>query len=599
MMSRLKIGKNSSFLDLKRNTAFQLDINSPAWFGDNDPDIIPSVKAYSILVPNTAHNRRLLNRPDLLDNPDDFLEEDGWSVYFDGYLLFTGRLEVEDTQKDEDFKVTFVGGLAGNLNILKETYLSQLDYDGVRTLGEDTDDVLAHANDVAANSDDYDYVFPTVRMAKEHTYDDDGQPEQYLYANRYNGGYVRTILVESPTIYSTMIPMPKLRYVTEKILEHGGFSLAGVFDTSEYKDELRQLILFNNVTLDNLEGTVTPDDIGFNNLGLDTELDLSRHVPDVKANEFLRAVCKTFAWGLFIRPQDKVVTIKPYQDLLSGQYDEDWTAKVDPRYIRARRIEDIPERFSYEHTDDDEYATLHELRLLGRPVALEFETLQDAIDTLTGDDAGSIVYIESLNEYFELRGIDTRGGYNFPILLTVGKSLGVINEYDEPAFVADTDTLHMITSTEPFGLASSFGSGDEFLPCYYGGYVTPWYGDGPLKDIILLFYRGLQDVGSLGQQYPLASSNAYSWGEEKVGDLSLLWNGADGLYEKWWKKWHTAIKRMRPVSYPTRLTAGDLARLDFSKKKRIDKHEYLIKRVQVTLTNDSVNVARVEYMQLN
>lgn len=591
---RLKIGKAGQFLHLQRGTAFQVDAQSPAWFGDRDPNFLPTLKTYSFSVPNDAHNRIILRRPDLLDNPEEFLAEDGWQVYFDGFLLFAGRLEVEDTVASEDFRVTFIGGLAGNLNLLKETYLSQVDLGGARAIGATDNEVLAHATAVAADPDSFDYVFPTVRMAKESTYDDDGQPEQYLYANRYAGtSYARVVLVEDPPIYSALIPMAKLRYVIQQVLAHVGFTLRGVFSSSAYQEELNNLVLFNNVTLDTLATGSAPSEISFENLSLDTELDLSRHVPDILANDFLRSVCNTFAWAPFVDATGKSLLLKPYQDLLSGPYADDWTAKVDPRYVRARTIEGLPERFAYDHTSDDEYASLHELRLLGRPVGLEFATYADAVSSLTVDDGG-VVYIESLNEYFDFRGLGSRGA----LLYSLGKSLGVINEYGTPTFTAPTDTLHMVTSTEEFGLAFPFNADDEFLPAFYGPYVSPWYDDAPLKDIILLFYRGLQPYGTFSLDYPLASSNAYSWGETKVGELSLLWTGEDGLYNRWWKTWVEALERMRPVTYATRLTASDLALLDFSKKYRIDRHEYLIKRVQVTITTDEILPAKIEYMQL-
>ena len=109
---------SDKYLHLEPGTSFQIDMSSPIYFGDSNPSFLPGIKSYKLSVPNDAHNRLILGRPDQLDNPDDFLQEDGWVVKFDGWVLFEGRIEVEDTAKDQDFQITFIGGLAGNLNNL-------------------------------------------------------------------------------------------------------------------------------------------------------------------------------------------------------------------------------------------------------------------------------------------------------------------------------------------------------------------------------------------------------------------------------------------------------------------------------------------------
>ena len=78
-----------------------------------------------------------------------------------------------------------------------------------------------------------------------------------------------------------------------------------------------------------------------------------------------------------------------------------------------------------------------------------------------------------------------------------------------------------------------------------------------------------------------------------------MWTGDKGLYNVWWTSWIEALKAMRPVVYATRLTASDLSNLDWRDKVRIDQHAYFIKRIQITLTTDTILPATVEYMQIN
>lgn len=595
----LQIGKDTRYLDLHDDTEIQLDIHSPAYFGDRETNSIPSVKVYSIGVPDTPNNRQLLERPELLDNTATFLTEPGWNILFKGKLIVSGRLEVEQAPKTGDYTITFIGGIAGSLYELKETYLTKLAFDGVRNVGIDTNEVLNHANDVANDPDSYDYVFPMVKTFSDSERDEEtGLPTKYEFINRYNGGYKRVILIEDPVYYSTLVPMLKLRYIFESALASVGFSLDGVFQTNEHKEELSNIILFNNVSLDTVE-VLPPDsgEIAFTDLGLTPNIDLSGHVPKVKINDFLRKVCNGLGWGLFLYPLDKKVSLIPFQDLLKGGYEQDWTAKVEPNYLKGRHIEDLPKSFTYDHTDDDKYPEGVELDLNGRQVAQIFPDVTTAFATLTSlNQVGKVYFIESLHEYFELRGF--RPPTSFPILISLGKNLGIINEDEEPVFEAEIDTLYTITKSERNNISRPDFAGEYHLAAFFGDVVSPWQDGDKTNDIILLIYRGLIEQRN-GALYPYAGCLNYDWEENRIGDLSLFWDGADGIYERWWKSWHLAVQRMRPVVYATRLTATDLEQLDLSKKVRIDKHEYLIKRVQVTLTTQSINTARIEYMQIN
>lgn len=604
---KLKVGKDSKWLDLFPNTSIQMDINSPVYFGSRLPGFLPSVKTYSFNVPPTARNRQLLDRPELLDNPGDLLEEEGWQIIFSGLVISIGRLEVEDAPKSGPYKITIIGGIGGNLYGLKKLYISQLQL-GTVPLGENTEDVLVAASEVTQNAEDYNYLFPTIRVAQDPAYvtesveegepAPDPEPTLYKYLNRYiNGSHVREEEQFGDVVYSSLSPMLRLRYVIEKALESVNYNLRGVFDSDEHAAELSNLVLFNTATLDVLDSIPLNGEIKFSNLELRTQIDLRQHIPPVKANDLIREVCNTFCWAPFIDPINKTIRLKPLRDILKGGY-QDWTGKVSPNYKKDRKVENIPLRFAYEHITDDEYAKKSATRYQPRSVYKEYPDFQSARDDLTSDDIGQIVYIESLNEHYEMRGF--RPPSTVPVLQSYGKSLGEINENSEPAFIPNTDSLLMITRSDNFqGVQGYTFSGDEFLPAYYGGLVTPWYEEGKQVDkIILLFYRGLHQDGT-GQQYPLAASNSYNWDEERIAELSLLWRGEDGIYNTWWKDWHQAISRMRPVVYATRLDVQDIARLDFSKKIRIDKHLYFLKRVQVTINANSINTAKVEYMQIN
>lgn len=611
-MHRLLIGKADKYLHLEPGTSFQIDMSSPIYFGDRNPSFLPGIKSYKLSVPNDAHNRLILGRPDQLDNPDDFLEEDGWVVKFDGWVLFEGRIEVEDTEKDQDFQITFIGGLAGNLNDLKTTYCNQLDLETV-VLGTTDEEVIAHANQVAASPSEYNYLFPTVKVASDAAFEtiteneeETTRPTQYEYANRYiNGTYVRHYLPLIVNKWNAFIPMLRLRYVLDKILEQEEYSLKGVFDNDTNATELNDLIIFNNNTLDELQ-TQGTDDLTFEDLKLKGSFDFAEYLPEVKANDLFRNVCNTFAWSPFIDTNAKTVTLRALKDILKAPYQEDWTDKVNPTFIRGRMLENIPFRFTLNSLDED-FSSLRPARISYEDVDYIFNTFDDVIAEV--DDAsynGKKIYINSLNEYFELLVSTQNGVVTRRRLRTLGKDFGIINKYQEPTYTPDLTSLLMITSTHKSD-GSSFWLPffPFFYPCYWSQLISPMSDGDIMKDIALLFYRGQRDIPTINADnpetntYPLATPLNYDWYGNKIGDYSLVWTGTYGLYETWWKEWHEAIQRMRPVTYQTRLKAKDISNIDLSKKVRIDKHLYFIKRIRITLTTEEIKPAIIEYMQIN
>lgn len=596
-MSRLKIGKAGNYLDLKADTSIQIDANSPLWFGDRTGDILPSVKVYSFAIPSTPHNRIILKRPELLDNAEDFLAEDDWLIFFDDKLIERGRLEVEDApNENQDYKVTFIGGIAGKLYQLKEDDISKTlqDY-RVPVLGTDTASVLQ-----GAATPQSDYVFPTVRIADEGTFDENDVPTNYKFLNWYfQGAYHRRKNTGIEDVSSTLAPMLRVRKVLDKLLEKVGYALRGIFDSSEHHVELNELILFNNVTMDKI--ITESAKVDFEGVGYKGSFNLSDYLPKLKGSDLLRATADTFACAIITSVHERVIKLLPYIQSLRGKV-VDWTAKADPRHLKERKLEGLPFQFSYNHISE-EYGDQRALSLNGRTVDYHFTTY-DEIQALTADDIGKIIYVESINEYLVL--IRQGGAARSAVARRVGKNLGIINQDSEEGFQPASDTLHMVSDIED---GDVFGN-EKLLwcPAYYNEVVTPLNeGADKIDKPVFLFYRGLQirdryssdSVSNpVTETYPLANSNNYNERQERIGELSLVWTGEDGLYEKWWKEWHEALKRMRPVSRAIRMTATDLEQLDWMARIRIDDHLYLVKRIQITLTTQQILPASVELMQI-
>lgn len=617
---RLKIGKGDQFLHLKSGTSFQIDMQSPLYFAENRGTVFPSVKTYSFTVPNTTHNRLLLGRPADLDNTEQFIDETGWHVQYDGYHILDGKIEVEEGLYQGNMKITFIAGLAGNLEVLKTLHLQDVFIPPV-TLGDTTSEVLSSILDMQQD-EDTNFVFPQIRVDADGelvdgTNDDEDNPlpTKYTFINYYNSdGYQ---LIGEDSIFSngntlrpfraTIAPQIKLRYLFEMILSHVDYQLAGIFDSHGFKDELNRLLLFSNYTLDQLVTLPDGDDVTFDDLVLQSEYAPANSLPNLKAADLFRAFVELFCLAPITDTTGRRLILVACQDLINTPAKINWTSKVDPNYQRQRKLEKIPNEFKYELPPEN-YGPDNEKKRRNAELDHYFVTLDDCNNTLLITDLGKFIYIEELNEFFTTAYSPFQTGSHL-YLQPVGKDLGVVNEDNSISFSPVATTLHSITRTEIDGKRIAvklyldvdsvydFYYGPRLTSAFYAKLQTPMQNGKALKEIIFLINRGFI-ADRDGGQSPYAGSSAYDHFGNVMGDLSLLWTGEHGIYERWWSKWIDALGDMRPVIYPTRMTAVDLANLDWREKVIIGQHAYFVKRIKITLTTDEIMTASVEYMQL-
>ena len=583
---KLRVEVNGNNLSLFEDMQLQLDMESPVYFGDRQGDAIPNIKAYSFLIPNSSANRIALDRPELLDNPNDLIKVDDCRIYFESNLILVGIGKVTNAPKSAAYTFQFLGGLAGNLSTFKDQFITELDYDGDRSLGADEAAVLAHAKLTAQDFSSYDYTFPMIKIAET-------AGSEYEYINHYyNDAYFKMETIATVDTYSTLVPCPKLHYVLDHIFSSVGYTLAGVFDDHPHKDELLSLIIFNIQSLD-FTTTENPD---VTNFTLATELNIKNHLPQVTVDSFIKAVCFTFCWTPFISPQLKIISIKDNKRLLDQKTSIDWSKKVNPEYNKERKNTEIISVLCYNHSSDDDLELPSSLDGVGEVFFVD--TLADLPTDLTTNEVGRVYYVNSLNHYYDFIGIRPPDIELFNLRAQVFRC----NE-DNPvqSIELNTDTLYMINKSVNDLILGQvpFNPGSILLPQFYTKLISRLYEDvKALKDLPLLFYRGLVEDANT-DEYPMANNSNYDLDENDTYDLSLLINGEKGIYKTWWEAWLTAVKNMSPVTYNTRVTSNDLEQLDFSKKIRIDKHEYFIRRIRITLTPNEIKPATIDYMKLS
>lgn len=130
--------------------------------------------------------------------------------------------------------------------------------------------------------------------------------------------------------------------------------------------------------------------------------------------------------------------------------------------------------------------------------------------------------------------------------------------------------------------------------------VPVWEGDRSQRPetAFLMFYRGLQPSARSGHSYPFLSPYRQSPAGGVTGNLSLSWNGSDGLMENFHKEFRQWVERDKvKVSGSFLLDALDLHKLDITSKVHLKGRTFFIEKLQVTIRHNRIEPALVDLIE--
>lgn len=101
------------------------------------------------------------------------------------------------------------------------------------------------------------------------------------------------------------------------------------------------------------------------------------------------------------------------------------------------------------------------------------------------------------------------------------------------------------------------------------------------------YYKGIVDVTTFS--YPAADINGVSI-YEPLNNFVLL----TGMYEAFWKYWLHYDRNRRIVTIVPSFAFRNILRFDWEKKRRFDRINYLVKSIDLTITNQTIRVNSAE-----
>ncbi len=566
----LRIVVSGENIDIFSNTSIALKLKNPA-FDDNS---ILGSYSFPFKIPASNKNRRIFDFPERIEKIGVVSKEFAAQVFFDGLLMLDCGIVIKKIESNNYYDSYIKAGVGYYNSQIQEKTLKDLDLGGQYVF-----------EGLQAHTDKMNYISACIF----------NEYPEYKFASF---PVLNNIFYKDTNVNDTWLEYPVINDAVydNSLYVYLGYILRQIFESFGY--ECIENPFENDLELKKLVNFYPQQDFDFETY---ESFNLKDHVPAYLISKFLINIKKVFGCGYFINHITKKVRIKLFKNIIKNAEIIEFSKNVNPNY----RINPIDYEDGYEckFTFDDVDISANDGNI--DPILKNQHTIAD--DVLTFFDLpdygwanylhqGEARLVKNENAYYFLKQGEDLGGGNFEYTWTFltwnfyplisGKGELQINPEISPLMMTrynwgETSFILLPQCDENLFKNPNFYIGEnckenknEFLPR-------------------LMFYRGMH-LDSDEDNYPLGTNDIYDYFGSIIGSLSLLWEGDYGLLENFWKEyiyWYFNIKK--EVEFTKILTAKDISILDFSAKHRINRINYFINEINVTLTNNEIKPAEL------
>ncbi|MEO9474125.1 MAG: hypothetical protein ABJG41_01280 [Cyclobacteriaceae bacterium] len=607
----LKITQNGQALNLFPDTQISFVYENPLFLTDR----IPVAKTLSFTIPVTANNQTILGYPNRIHS-------ENWGRVYNDFRVFFGPVQFfygsGIIQEYTDRISLFLRGVVLPDEI--KTKMNDVDL-GEEYFGDESEDNFPSYLEADSFGETYRLYFENML--------DGSQPEvvapiklegaawpglaeqnlsapknqgiaatEALYLNFFNANredhlLFRDLIIPSadPQYHSVCFPSlfvdEFLTQVMGDILEENPFS----------SGDLQKLCLVNSfhpnfragLTIDRFYGMLL-DLYGFPGYDGEFSFQLNSFNSSIAINDLLKELLKIFGITMFSKAGK--FQLKFNDDIITSSTTSDWTRHLIDSLSFWK---EEGQSYAYGYSSDSYDLDADNLTTV--------ETIEDLRDYGSAEN----IYVSSVNQVFTITDIE-KSEEDEPDRVTVEViSSGCEASPDTPA-----DGFDMKSSLEPLKMKLDYYWWDSAI---VGDYIEfgEWYVPSMDSDRAsrpdmpaIMIYWGLQDTltdkadesPTVKDQYPYMSANNYDAYGNRLGDLSLQWEGDDGLianYHAEFKAWIEKEKLKAKGNFL--LSALDLKNLDLSEKKNIKGKNFFIEKLEVSITIDEIKPARVHLIE--
>jgi len=432
----------------------------------------------------------------------------------------------------------------------------------------------------------YSKFFPVINYYKENLFPlillGESEEEAFLAFNLFN-------------------PFPYLAYVIKQMAKELGI----LIDNNLFEEpDQKQLVIFNLFAENSfITSELIQPKAGFN---------LQDHVPDVQLSDYWINLCKLLGIAFDYKANTKTLRLKYLKDIATSSVFTDFPGVIITK--PALKAEPFNGYRLTQETGGDEYISNFFKSIDG----LNYKgtvTLVNSLGSITDQEINDCYYVTSKREYWYWNYDKDLAILNW--IFYSKDFLFVVESTDEEIGektyeVKSNINAIMMNDADATDINICAPSGREWLipvtrqPGNFDG--LPDYFSSTFSKS-LLFYHGLRQDSQLNL-YPLASNNIYDFAGNPIvfesveggdpgytHDLSLRWDGPNGLYEKRYKHWINLMLKSRGV---WRLTAHlsplQLSKIDWFTWYNGPGYKFLIKEIRFNINHDKISVADIDIL---
>lgn len=552
------IAIEGKFLEGVPDLSFELQ-NSV--FSSADTASLPGSFSFPFSLPASRANRVLLGQPSLISNTNNPKTFSNVWAYLYGSPIFFGDLQVRQAS-DRAIQCNFVSNAFSGF---KDIALSNLDLGGEREVPAGALSWATYMLVASQNPEEHDFNFAPVKIVTE-------EPDDDLWVNKFLNGTFHGYTVDSKCI----APQAKVSYLLQQMFSGGDWKFVNAWQLTT---ELTRLLVYDHqdVRVAGVQDVDPPV--------LPTLFNLQNHVPNMKSGDFLKRIAAVFNLGVFTSIWDKTISLRPLVQILGKPPLRDWTRFMVKDSIAIEKETTAPGKYGWKNQPEELYKGTPPLSEM-----TQFRTETDLDAALSANPTLTAwAHVESNN-------------------IVVRYEDGVIlfwkTAYQHQS-VETGDGDEMLLDFEQFGaVRGADGNYREYLrtdilPAFWSQSEPgqPYEKSESESPFGLIMFRGWGLQGSTGNQFNFPKCGHHVWnpyasdGSRSTisgagspapsSEVSLNWHGEYGLFEKWHRAWHDALRYGKDVSATFVLPVSQLIPFQFDEKIRVASMDYFVKKLRV------------------
>lgn len=566
----------NQWLDLRPDTQMSFSLTNPLYTGGNS-DVIQGSYSFPINIPLSPRNQRTLNYPDRITAIDPLLKKESCEVWFNGALLFKGEATISSANNSSASLYVVVN----NLSELKKKKMNELDLGSV-TLGTSQDDILTKMYTRAFSPFDKDYLFfPIWNPGFGWVENEDGSYDYTdgFFQNAWNPELQNNVIGRFEA-YGPKTPFFKLRFILERMMESLGFS-ANV----EFLDdrELELISLYSNKDI-RVDGVMP------------LEIEIASCMNSETASSFLKNSLRLFNAAPVVNIFENVVEFLSLRNVLKRSTKRDWTKYASVNY-GLQQTTDFPGIFRFKN---DRGGIIEDISDIPIRTILSFDGL--IVDPF--DDTTYVYYVVDQDRYFYYKGqtitplifdnevIEDEDGDPYESAISFLPTFRVLFQNQGNKFF-DTHAVFNPGSIKHYERIQDAKFENRLL--WYRGFhqnINGFFGPESSADIKTTFgdpvQVGFYDDGTINgvpdELRATPAKHSGNWPEDS-GIHQNSWSGISGL-----------LNDNKRVTRSFQLPLSEIVGFSFADKVRVENMDYLVRNLNVTLTNNGLKPVKADLL---